>query len=57
MNEVEGKVIHNKTNKVLKEIKGDHYIEFHIKDFAGLFPVWPIVEFALTPSGTSKNRG
>ncbi len=29
-------------------------IEFHSEDFAGLFPVWPIVEFALTPSGTSK---
>jgi hypothetical protein len=56
MNEGKGKVIHNKTNKVLKEMTGNHYIEFHVKDFAGLLPVWPIVELALTPSGASKDK-
>ncbi len=43
MNEGKGKVIHDKTNKVLKDI------EFHVKDFAGLFPFWPIVELAFAP--------
>ncbi len=35
---------------------GDHYTEFHIKDFACLFPVWPFVELALAPSGASKDK-
>ncbi len=56
MNEGEGKVIHNKTNKVLKEMTGDHYIEFQVKDFFSLFPVWPIVELALAPSSNSKDK-
>ncbi len=56
MNEGKGKVIHNKTNKVLKEMTGDHYIEFHVEDFASLFPVWPIVELALAPSDASKDK-
>jgi hypothetical protein len=56
MTEGKGKVIHNKINKVLKEMKGNHYIEFHIKDFAGIFSVWPIVESALAPSGASKDK-
>jgi hypothetical protein len=39
MNDGKGKVIHDKTNKVLKEMTGNHYIELHVKDFAGLFSV------------------
>jgi hypothetical protein len=53
MNDSKGKVIHDKTHK---EMTGDHYIEFHVKDFAGLFPVCAIIEFALAPSGTSKDK-
>jgi hypothetical protein len=56
MNDGKGKVIHNKTHKVLKEMTGNHYIEFHVKDFAGLFPVWLIIEFALAPSGAAKDK-
>jgi hypothetical protein len=37
MNGGKVKVIPNKTNKVLKEMTGDHYIEFHVKDFAAFF--------------------
>ncbi len=37
-------------------MSGSHLTKFHVKDFAGLFPVWPIVEFALAPSGTSKDE-
>ncbi len=35
---------------------GGHLIEFHIEDFASLFPVWPIVELTLAPSGASKDK-
>jgi hypothetical protein len=35
INEGKGKVIHDMTNKVLKEMTGNHYIEFQA--FAGLF--------------------
>ena len=33
-----------------------HKTNFHVEDFAGLFPVWPIIEFSLAPSGTSKDE-
>ncbi len=35
---------------------GGHLMEFHVEDFAGLFPVRPIVELALAPSGASKDE-
>ncbi len=41
---------------MLKEMSAGHLTKFHVKDFAGLFPVWPIVEFTLAPSGTSKDE-
>ncbi len=49
-------MIHDKSNKLLKEMASGHLTEFHVKDFAGLFPVWPIVELTLTPSGASKDE-
>jgi hypothetical protein len=49
-------VIQDKSNKLLKEMMGGHLTEFHVEDFAGLFPVWPIVELALAPSGASKDE-
>ncbi len=56
MNEGKGKVIHDKTNKVLKEMTGNHYIEFHVEDFASLFPLWLIEELAVAPSNASKDK-
>ncbi len=56
LNNGEDKVIHEKSHKVLKEMSGGHLTKLHIEDFAGLFPVWPIVEFALAPSGASKDE-
>ena len=57
LNKDKGKVIHNKTHKVLKEMTGNHYIEFHVEDFAGLFPIWQIVELPLPPPVPQKMRG
>jgi hypothetical protein len=50
------KVIHNKSNKLWKEMTGGHRTEFHVKDFASLFPVWLIVKLAIAPSGASKDE-
>jgi hypothetical protein len=56
LNNGNDRVIHDKSNKLLKEMTGGNLTEFHVKDFAGLFPVWPIVELALAPSGASKDE-
>jgi hypothetical protein len=56
LNNGNNRVIHNKSNKLLKEMTGRHLTEFHVKDFAGLFPVWPMIELALAPSGASKDK-
>jgi hypothetical protein len=29
---------------------------YHVEDFAGLYPVWPIIEFSMAPSGASKDK-
>jgi hypothetical protein len=29
---------------------------FHVEDFAGLYPVWPIVEVAISPTGNAKEE-
>ncbi len=29
---------------------------YHVEDFAGLYPVWPIIEFSMAPTGTSKDE-
>jgi hypothetical protein len=57
LNNSNNRVIHDKSNKLLKEMTGRHLTEFHVKDFASLFLVWPIVELALAPSRASKMRG
>jgi hypothetical protein len=56
LNNSNDRVIYDKYSKLLKEMMGRHLTEFHVKDFSSLFPVWPIVEFALAPSGASKDE-
>jgi hypothetical protein len=56
LNNDNNRVIHDKSNRLLKEMTGGHLTEFNIKDFAGLFPVWPIVELAFAPSRASKDK-
>jgi hypothetical protein len=50
------KVIHNKSGKLLREIGAGHKIEYIVHDFAGLYPVWPIIEFSLAPAGATKDE-
>ncbi len=56
LNNGNDRVIHDKSNKLLKEMMGRHLTEFHVEDFSGLFPVWPIFELTLAPSGASKDE-
>jgi hypothetical protein len=50
------KEIHDKIRLVLKETSGDHVTEYIVEDFVGLFPIWQIVGFTLSPSGASKDK-
>jgi len=50
------KVIHDMSGKVLREIRAGHKIEYIVHDFAGLYPVWPIIEFSLAPAGATKDK-
>ncbi len=31
-------------------------IAYHVTDFAGFYPVWPIVEFSMAPTGATKDE-
>ncbi len=56
-NDQEVGFIHDKVNKLLKEVKNGHKVHsFYIKDFAGLFPVWPIIELAMALTGQNKDE-
>jgi hypothetical protein len=56
-NDQEDGFIHDKVNKLLKEVKNGHKVHsFYVKDFAGLFPVWPIIELAMAPTGQTKDE-
>ncbi len=35
---------------------GNETYSFYVKDFAGLFPVWPIIELAMSPTGQTKHE-
>jgi hypothetical protein len=44
-------------NKLLKEVKSGHEAySYHVEDFAGLFPVWPIIDLAMSPTGKTKDE-
>ncbi len=50
-------VVHDRANKLLKVVEGSHVVYgYHVKDFSGLFPVWPIIELALTPTGQTMDK-
>jgi hypothetical protein len=50
------KVIQDKSGKVLREIGAGHKIEYIVHNFAGLYPVWPIIEFSLAPASATKDE-
>jgi hypothetical protein len=29
---------------------------YHVTDFAGLYPVWPIIKFSMSPTGNTKDE-
>jgi hypothetical protein len=31
-------------------------IRYHVSDFAGLYPVWPIIKFSMAPMGAAKDK-
>jgi hypothetical protein len=55
-NEPHVKEIHNCSNKLFKEYSdnGMKMASYHVTDFAGLYPVWPIIEFLMVPTGETK---
>ncbi len=56
-NKQEDSVIHDKASKLLKVAKSRHEVHsFYVKDFARLFPVWPIIELAMSPTGQTKDE-
>ena len=49
-------VVHDRANKLLKVVEGGHVVYgYHVKDFSGLFPVWPIIKLALTPTSQTMD--
>jgi hypothetical protein len=30
-------------------------LSYHVTNFAGLYPVWPIIEFSMAPTGETKD--
>jgi hypothetical protein len=31
-------------------------ISYHVINFAGLYPIWPIIEFSMSPTGNTKDK-
>jgi hypothetical protein len=52
------KEIHDCAQKLLHVYSNDGMKEtsFHETDLAGLYPVWPIIEFSMVPTGTTKDE-
>ena len=50
--------MHDRANKLFREYSNDGHKEtsFHIANFAGLTPIWPIIEFSMAPSGATKDE-
>ena len=36
--------------------KNRQELRFHVEDFVGLFPSWPIIEMSITPTGSTKDE-
>ena len=53
--EPQDKVILDKQCKLLINLGEDGQKKaFHVEDFVGLYPAWPIVEVAIAPTGNAK---
>jgi hypothetical protein len=50
--------IHNPNQKLYQVFSKDGLREtaYHVTDFAGFYPVWPIVKFSMAPTGATKDE-
>jgi hypothetical protein len=50
--------IHDQDQKLYCVFSKDGMKEtaYHVTDFAGFYPVWPIVEFSMAPTGLTKDK-
>jgi hypothetical protein len=57
-NTTQPKEIHNCSQKLSRVFSNDGTEEtsYHIIDFAGLYPVWPIVKFPMSPTGNTTDK-
>ena len=47
----------DRTNKLyIVEDENGQETRFHVEDFVGLFPSWPIIEMSIAPTGTTKDE-
>jgi hypothetical protein len=51
--------IHDRSQMLFRMFSDDGTEEtsYHVIDFAGLYPIWPIVEFSMSPTGNTKDKG
>jgi hypothetical protein len=51
------KEVHDCSNMLFKEYSNDDVKEtgYHVTDFTGLYPVWPIIESLMAPTGETKD--
>jgi hypothetical protein len=56
-NETHVKEVHNCSNMLFKVYSnnGMKATSYYVMDFAGLYPVWPIIEFWMAPTGEAKD--
>jgi hypothetical protein len=52
------KGVHDRTNMLFWVFNnnGMKEISYHISDFAGPYPVWPIIKFSMAPMGAAKDK-
>jgi hypothetical protein len=52
------KEIHDRSQKLICMFSDDGMEEtsYHVIDFAGLYPIWPIVELSMSPTGNTKDE-
>jgi hypothetical protein len=52
------KEVHDRSNMLFKGYSdnGMKATSYHVMDFAGLYPVWPIIEFLMAPTGEAKDN-
>jgi hypothetical protein len=57
-NENQSKEIRDRSQKLLCAFSEDGTKEtsYHVTNFAGLYPVWPIIEFYMSPTGNTKDE-